>query len=232
MPRLPGILTLAFFLVLVPFGSLRARHQAERLIALPRDAFYRNIVGQQFLFGCVALIAMLGERLELRFGRVDPLAIGIAVAIVAVLVLLMRPRWKVGVARHEPRLALISPRTRTERRWWIAVSIAAGISEELVWRGVVATLLWSLTGEWILAAVVTSVAFGISHAMQGWKGAAIITIIALVMQAYVYWTGGLLLAMAMHAAYDVIAGLSYGRLADAAGLPIDPLPVAPPRASL
>lgn len=221
MPSIPGILTLAFFLVLVPFGSLKARNGADRLMALPREDLYRNIIGQQFLFACVALIAKYAEHIELGAGRMDPLATGVATLLVAVAVLLMRPRWKAAVARGEPRLAMISPRTARERGWWIAVSVAAGVSEELVWRGVVASLLWWITGEWIVAGVVTSVAFGVSHAMQGWKSATIITVIALVMQAFVYWTGGLLLAMLMHTAYDVVAGLSYGKLADAAGLPAD-----------
>ncbi|MES2123225.1 MAG: CPBP family intramembrane glutamic endopeptidase [Gemmatimonadota bacterium] len=227
MPNIPGILTLAFFLVLVPWGSFKARNSVDRLMALPRPDLYRNIIGQQFLFAIVALIAVFAEHLDLSVGRVDPLAIGVAALLVVVTVLLMRPRWKAAIAKQEPRLALISPRTARERGWWIAVSVAAGVSEELVWRGVVASLLWWVTGEWIVAALVTSVAFGVSHAMQGWKSAAIIGVIALVMQVYVYWAGGLLLAMLMHAAYDIVAGLSYGKLADAAGFPTSPSVEAP-----
>ncbi|MEP6590370.1 MAG: CPBP family intramembrane glutamic endopeptidase [Gemmatimonadota bacterium] len=225
MPNIPGLLTLAFFLVLVPFGSLKTRHSVGRLAALPREDLYRNIIGQQLLFASVALIAMFSERLDLGIGRVDPLAIGVAAVLVAVTVLLMRSRWKAAIARGEPRLAMISPRTARERGWWIAVSIVAGVSEELVWRGVVASLLWWVTGEWIIAAIVTSIAFGISHAIQGWKSATIIGVIALAVQAYVWWAGGLLLAMVMHAAYDVVAGLTYGKLADAAGLPVAAAPV-------
>lgn len=213
MPPGPiGILTLTFFLVLVPWGAFRARGRVAEMVAMPRVRYHRNVIAQQLVFGVLAGAAIRGEHLDLRAGRLDPIALLAAAGLLALSVAAMYPRWRAAVERNEPRLQLFAPRTGEERFWWAMVSLTAGICEELVWRGTVAGLLWWVTGSWWAAALITSCTFGVAHALQGVKSAAIIGLFAFVMQAFVYWTGGLLLAMAVHAIYDVTAGFTYGRL--------------------
>ena len=231
MPGPAGVLALAIFLILVPWGAYRARSQIAHLAAMPREHYFRNVISQQFLFGCVALATMFGERIDVHLGRVDVRAFAVALALLGITVVVMAPHWKAAVVRREPHLALIAPRTSRQRAWWIAVSLAAGISEEFVWRGVLAGLLVWITGAWWIAAGVTSVAFGVAHSLQGWKNALVITAMALVMQGFVRWADGILLAMLLHAAYDIAAGLSYGRLCDAAGMPVSAAEVTAARAS-
>jgi len=61
------------------------------------------------------------------------------------------------------------PRTRNEFRWFVLVSISAGICEELLFRGF---LMWYIGqfGPIIVAVLISSILFGFAHAYQGWKG--------------------------------------------------------------
>lgn len=212
LPGPVGFLFLLVFLVLVPWGAYRSRAVLARSPALPRVIYLKNVVGQQLLFLGVAMLAAWVEHVPVRAGRTDPVAIAVALAMLVGAVLVLRPYWIRKVEEGDPRLALFAPRTREERRWWVAVSLAAGISEEIVWRGVMLWLLWWVLGSWIAAAVLSSAVFGVAHALQGWKSAAIIGVIALGMAWFVRWADGLLLAAAIHAAYDVVAGWTYGRM--------------------
>jgi membrane protease YdiL (CAAX protease family) len=215
---LPGPAGIAFLLVfglLVPVAAFRSRRHLELLGDLPRLTYLRNVVFQQVIFGAFALVVWWTEYIPVAVGRLDAVAALVALAILAAAVLLARPYWARKVAEGDRRLALFVPRTARERSWWVAVSLAAGISEEFVWRGVMVALLWGLFGGWLAAAVVTSLLFGAAHAIQGAVSAIIIAAGAMVLAWLVHWTGGLLLAMAVHAAYDVVAGFSYARMLEA-----------------
>jgi hypothetical protein len=48
--------------------------------------------------------------------------------------------------------------------------------------------------------------------VQGWKSSAIIVFFALGFHALVWLSGSLYVAMVVHTAYDITAGLTYGRL--------------------
>jgi membrane protease YdiL (CAAX protease family) len=100
----------------------------------------------------------------------------------------------------------------TERAWWLFVSVLAGVGEEITWRGVQTALLVPLTGRYWIAAALSAASFGVAHALQGWRAAAIIVCFGLGFQAIVVASGSLYIAMAVHVAYDVTAGLAYGKL--------------------
>lgn len=127
-------------------------------------------------------------------------------------IVLMRPRWRKNVEARDPTVRLFMPTNASERRLWVMLAVAAGVSEEVTYRGVLLALLWMLTGSGIAAAVVSAIIFGVSHAVQGWKSAGIITIIALLLQGVVALSGTLYPAIVAHAVYDIVAGLTYGRL--------------------
>lgn len=214
LPSVPALLFLLFFLVLVPWGAYRSRSVLARNPALPRVVYLRNVVGQQVAFLVFALLVAWHDQIAIPVGRVDPLAIGVALVLLLGAVALLRPYWIRKVEADDPHLALFAPQTREERRWWVAVSVAAGISEEIVWRGVMLAVLWWVTGSWLFAAVISSLMFGVAHSLQGWRSAALIAVIAFGMTLFVRWADGLLLAAAMHAGYDVVAGFSYGRMVE------------------
>jgi membrane protease YdiL (CAAX protease family) len=117
----------------------------------------------------------------------------------------------------------------------VAVSVAAGVAEEITSRGVLYSLLITATGATWAAVVLASIAFGLGHLVQGWRGAGVVTGFALAFHGLVLLSGSLHLAIVVHVVYDIAAGLSYGRLAEAAALPLEapsleavPVPTAVP----
>ena len=70
--------------------------------------------------------------------------------------------------------------------------------------------------------LLSAIAFGAAHAMQGFKSSAVIVLFALAFQLLVWTSGTLLLAMLVHAAYDVTAGFTYARLGDELGYDAPP----------
>jgi membrane protease YdiL (CAAX protease family) len=134
------------------------------------------------------------------------------VAFYVAAVAFMRPRWRRAVETRVRVVHFFMPANAVEQGWWIAISFLAGIGEEIVWRGVQATLLVRLTGSFVIAALLSSISFGLAHFVQGWKSAAIISVFALGGHSIVWLSGSLYMAMAVHVVYDLTAGFNYARL--------------------
>jgi membrane protease YdiL (CAAX protease family) len=109
--------------------------------------------------------------------------------------------------RHRLWVRRIVPRTGAEHRMWIVVSAGAAVAEEVAYRGVFVALAAAATGGLPLAVIASAVAFAAVHAPQGAAGVGYVFVIALLHQALVLLTGTLLLAIGVHFAYDVLAGL-------------------------
>jgi membrane protease YdiL (CAAX protease family) len=58
-----------------------------------------------------------------------------------------------------------------------------------------------------ISVAICVVAFGVAHMMQGWRGVLGTGLIAIMMHGLVFLTQGLYLAIALHAAYDVVIGV-------------------------
>ncbi len=107
---------------------------------------------------------------------------------------------------QSPGVQLIIPASAAEMRGFAAVSVTAGICEELLCRGF---LLWYLSGllprGWAIAAAV--VLFGIGHAYQGVRGVLMTATAGGVAMAVYLWTGSLIAPIVMHATIDLANGL-------------------------
>lgn len=127
---------------------------------------------------------------------------------------------RIAVAMHTreelQKSLLVAWIPRTPREWvlYALVAIAAGVAEEAAYRGVAWTLLIRYTGSTWLSALVCAIAFGLAHAAQRWKSALIIFAIALLMHGFVAFLGSLVLAMVVHAVYDLIVGALISRRLD------------------
>jgi membrane protease YdiL (CAAX protease family) len=95
---------------------------------------------------------------------------------------------------------------------WIVISITAGFTEEIAYRGVLFGILFYWIPNWWVAALLCAVAFALGHAIQGAKSTLIIFGMSIVFQGLVWYTGTLYVAMVVHAIYDIIAGFAYLRL--------------------
>jgi membrane protease YdiL (CAAX protease family) len=128
-----------------------------------------------------------------------------------VALLLVRPHWRRSIEEDKPTWRLFAPTSRRERRMWIALSLSAGIGEELVWRGVLPALIALLTGSLAVGIALSVASFALAHAIQGLR-------IAAAFHVLVFVSGSLYTAMVVHFAYDVIAGFTYARFARELGM--------------
>lgn len=214
---LAGWAHLVVFGLLIPVLVLRnARAISNRRMPLPqRLAHFRSTAVSLAVFAATSLAVARVERMSLLAAGVPhPLpgmAAGVAMYVAAVLA--MRPLWRKAVARGARIVHLFVADTIEERAWWVAVSLLAGIGEEVTWRGVQTGLLARVVGDYWIAAVLSGVSFALAHGVQGRKSVLGIFMFALGFQVVVFASGSLYLAMLVHLAYDLTAGFSYGRLA-------------------
>lgn len=218
MPGAIGWFFLLFMLVLVPWLAFRTKRAFADGTVPPRLRVMKGTLAQQAFF---AGFAWWTSRLEwlgvlpIAAPRWEALAVAALFVVVAVLV--MRPVWRHTVQLRQRRTVLLMPQGPTEGAMWIAVSAAAGVSEELVWRGVLWGLLARVTGDLVIAAAICVAFFALSHALQGWRAIAVIAVFSAAFHVMVWAAGTLAGVMLAHAAYDVIAGFSYARLARESG---------------
>lgn len=108
------------------------------------------------------------------------------------------------------------PVTPVERLWWIAVSVTAGVTEEIVARGF---LLSDLHGGGAASPLLhlpvavawagSSLLFGFAHLYQGARGVLKTTLGGLYMGALAILSGGLVLPIVVHALVDLQVLLVY-----------------------
>jgi membrane protease YdiL (CAAX protease family) len=103
---------------------------------------------------------------------------------------------------QSPGVRRILPTSAAEMRGFAAVSVTAGICEELLFRGFILWYLGALLPKgWAIAAAIA--VFGIGHAYQGVRG-VLLTAVAGAIALLVYlWTGSLLAPIVMHAVVDL-----------------------------
>ena len=105
-------------------------------------------------------------------------------------------------------MRFLLPASPVERRWWILLSLTAGICEELLYRGF---LLHCLLAEWpggfqpglLPAWLLGALAFGLAHLYQGWRGVLASTAMGLVFGLLAIGTGSLFLPIVLHAVIDL-----------------------------
>lgn len=221
---------LLYLLVLLPwvaFRSAKAFNAPEGSAAsrpMPSlSQLYANTIA---VLGVLFLLAWFTARsfgfaifAAPHIGVRDALAGGGALLFCFALILVSRAIRTPEEFRDMPVNRLL-PGTARERALWSMTAVGAGIAEEAAYRGVLMSILsYALGSPWI-AVCVAATAFALGHALQGWKSMTVIFAIALTMHALVWFTGTLVVAMAVHAAYDLLApGV---RRALSRGLPGDP----------
>ncbi len=119
------------------------------------------------------------------------------------------PRSRERLRRGAQGFGQLAPQTPAEVAWVLPVSLTAGITEELLYRGFFPVALAPWLGWWGGAAV-SSLCFGLVHAYQGRKGIVRAGIVGAGMALVVAATGSLLPAMALHALFDVGGLLAVG----------------------
>jgi uncharacterized protein len=208
---------LAAYTVLISpwLGCIVYQRARKRYLSGDRSAkirFYRSGVVEQI----VTTVVVLGLW---RFGSVPAIALGIGapyswlwtVSAVVVLVALLlwsgvRLRLKAEKIRQrfQELLGMLFPDSPQERSWYGTLSIGAGISEELVFRGFLMYYLGAHVPHINTAGkiLLTSLIFGLAHVYQGWKRAIPTGIIGAILALLYVFSGSLLLPAVVHAVAD------------------------------
>lgn len=203
-----GILFLLIVCAGVPYLAWKSRKQlGDGPLPMPRPHFYAQTIFVQLFLFALAVVAAVRNGIDLLAAPRRPLvAWGLAALFLIVLLAVMRWRWPHRDPASKARLYRMLPRDRRELGPYYAVCVAAGICEEVVYRGAAAALLARITGSMIAAVLIASVVFALAHVIQGWQSAAVIFLIALGAHALVIAGHSLFPVMAAHALYDAVAG--------------------------
>ncbi|HKE04600.1 MAG TPA: CPBP family intramembrane glutamic endopeptidase, partial [Blastocatellia bacterium] len=183
------------------------------------------IILQLLIFAAFSIWVARSEYIDLWAepkGRLKALMVSAPVLIA--MIAFVAPSWRRNVEKREWKIYYFMPRTPGEKALWLGVSLFAGFSEEIVYRGVMFSLLSILLDSPIAAALIVAVVFSFSHFMQGWKSMLVIYAVALGFQAIYYLTGSLFPGMAVHFLYDLTAGMMYSYWGEELGYPIEGVP--------
>lgn len=215
---------LALFLIVIApiwdhFATERLKASKESSLKI---AYYRTMVIVGWLTSVIALVAV-GWRAILTFNPSSansswlPQRAGARTFVAGVLIgLLLVIALSVLQARRSAaiqqkmekaflRFSFILPLTGAERIWWIFVSLTAGITEEILYRGFLIHYFFAAPFHAALAVavIVSSVIFGACHLYQGIAGVISAAILGLIFGAIFLMTGNLLVPMVLHALIDL-----------------------------
>jgi membrane protease YdiL (CAAX protease family) len=217
-------------------GAFRAHVRAD--VPGTRLAAYAGTSTIEWLFAALVVAVWIRQERDWgALGLVLPAGgrawAAIAVAVVAGALLVAqsavvraRPDTHEQVRRSMGALAEVLPAHRNELTGFVAMSVAAGICEELLFRGVLPWYLEHWLGGWGAHAAAV-VVFGACHASLGGPAAFRAFLAGVGFAALYLWSGSLVPGMLLHVLVDASSGwMAYSVLGRA------PAPAEAPAVSL
>ena len=229
MPRLAAALLVVGLLALFAVRAVHkdrrefARFRRYRSTARRQQMMRRWLIESAVLFGGSAVLVLMltwpfvapllsaTQAVPVVAWLQDALAggLGIGLLIGAGLGFVLLTWFGIRGARREGGvitlgdIAALIPRNRPELGWGAALSVNAGIVEELLFRLALPALLVIVTGEPVSAFLIAVVAFGALHAYQGWVGIIATSVVGLLFTLLYVASGSIVLAMIVHALVDL-----------------------------
>ncbi|GLW11092.1 hypothetical protein Misp01_62200 [Microtetraspora sp. NBRC 13810] len=213
IPLALSVLLIAYLAAGSPWLGKRSYNRLARERDTPRT--YERLVGWWMaelwaLAGLALVIVGLSPELDLaRIGLVPgadlPTLAGMLVgaAVAAVLIVLLLRRSQRDVAGTTAFQAIM-PRTPAERWFAMGMSVTAGVTEEIVYRGLLIGLGVHVFGLPLpVAAGLALAIFVAGHLYQGSKGMAVVTLAGLGLTLLYLRTGSLVLPIVLHVLIDV-----------------------------
>jgi membrane protease YdiL (CAAX protease family) len=178
-------------------------------LAYPKDLFH--IVGGDMVW--------LLHNATLRIATIGLLTIAFGLNLVPIIVCGFNAGLRKKYGKAAQKMQYFLPVSPAERRWWILISLSAGICEEIVFRGFLMQYFggqlhhfWSMgmTSAWLLS----SVLFGLGHYYQGRAGIVRTGLVGALMGLLAILSGNLLLPIIMHAIVDMAVLWVYKPMSD------------------
>ncbi|MGO8797220.1 MAG: CPBP family intramembrane glutamic endopeptidase [Candidatus Sulfotelmatobacter sp.] len=213
----------AYAVVLAPWLSCvfyqRARKRIAAGVPNAKLKLFRSIVAEQVVTTALPLAIWREGRISAAaLGLIAPRSLVLTTAVLAVILgllvwssLKLRPKAEKVRAKLDDKIGALLPDSLPERRWFAAVSVGAGISEELVFRG----FLIYYFGVYIPQlnplekVLLASLFFGLGHLYQGRTAIVSTGLMGLALAGLYLMTGSLLLPVLVHAALDARALLIF-----------------------
>jgi membrane protease YdiL (CAAX protease family) len=205
------------------FGVWAYRRMTAALAAgdaVARTRSYRRAIGLELLGAAEILVlwAVLGRPVE-ALVRLDWLPEGwwtgaawgvvlLACALLIAQVAAIRGN-QAGLSTARKQMTSIEgvlPHTPVELKLFLALSLAAGVCEEIVFRGYLLPYFDSLVGR-AGAVLATTLLFGVGHAYQGPRGIVRTGIVGLLLAGAYVATGSLLASVLLHVVIDAASGM-------------------------
>lgn len=216
-PGAPSLVLLVWMGLLLPLAALRgarrlrARRETSGAEAPPLDRT-RVWAGTLLMLLLLGFLAVrVGQSFDYPFLAAPtlPLPTAASLGVLALALSLASSAavraWQTDDERRHALGLRLAPRTAREWGLVVLVVIAAGVCEEVAYRGVlVAILEWTLDA-WLPAVLLSALVFALAHATQGPKPMVAVAAIGLLMSGLVHHTGSLLVAMVVHMVYDLLA---------------------------
>ena len=199
-------------------GTPRMRRALEAGTFNPTHAYVRSFIVLWTLVLLLAIDWWMADRDPKSLGLVIHMDLRFTVGCLftaAVMALFVRQFFKIRglnderkrkIIKKHARVFEIVPSSPRQLQYFVVLSVTAGVTEELLYRGF---LIWSLTAymNLLMAAVLASILFGLAHAYQGGSGIVKTGGVGLVMAMLYVGSGTILLPMILHAFIDVHNGL-------------------------
>lgn len=189
---------------------LLTRERIERL-----SAYVGSIVTLVVLATAALVLGALGPGLEAMglapvFGLRELETTGMLAVGITALGLIFWLAGEIFGLDESDLLQELIPRNAQEKGLFVLLSIAAGVGEELVYRGwLISVLAPFFDGPWI-AAIVSSMAFSLLHSYQGAIGILRSGLMGFLFAAAFIVHGSLWPLIAVHVGVDLISGLILG----------------------
>lgn len=210
-------LLIGIFLLIV-FAALPAMAAASRRamlhgLEIPKISLYSQLIGTQVFLLVLALGTDAAAALGLRrlFAAPSMNSWGWAALLLAGALALMAISWRWSSLGDRGLMRMITPAANDERLLWSVICVAAGLAEEITWRGVLPLILAQWTDQIWLIVLLSAISFGLGHLMQGYGAAIVVTLFGAAFHLVVITGDSLWPAIVAHALYDLVVGFAVGR---------------------
>ena len=205
------------FLGLTVAGAIFQRQAAAHPLSTDSShiVLYLSLIAMEYgLFQYVkAGIASRGVTMQNLIGgswnsRKDVLRdAGLALGLWVILFGVKKVWVHVFVINHAVSIQTLLPRKPLEIALWVAVSMSAGISEEIAFRGYFQRQLGALTGSKWAGVCLQALLFGMAHGYQGVQAMAPIALIGGLFGVLAIWRGSLRPGIIAHVLIDILSGV-------------------------
>lgn len=214
-------LVFAFAVVYPLYGTFVSLPRLKRAIesGLPgiRLRAYHGSIAGQWLLAALALAIWLRAGRPLGELGLNPnfgwrFWLGLVITLVTMVAMVHQTRRILGDKNRRGRtqrmlepVMFLLPHTPKELRHFRALSLTAGICEEILFRGYLIWYLYWLVGFW-QALLISSLLFGLAHSYQGPAGILRTTAVGLLFALFYVLTFSLWVSMLLHAFIDINSG--------------------------